>query len=166
MKKSFYSIWMRVVLCCFWMMIFTFLIIGFTIHLMNRFHVWNLVPLPLTGVPFIIVLAIVTLILGVFISMFIFHHALNPISELSKAMQKVADGDYTVKLDVPGNKSEIYELLNNFNVMVQELNIQKHCILTLSLMFLTSSKHPLPPSAAMRLSCRTTLSRPRNGMNM
>lgn len=57
-----------------------------------------------------------------FISVFIFRYALNPVSELSKAMQKVADGDYTVKLDVPGNKSEIYELLNNFNVMVQELN--------------------------------------------
>lgn len=88
MKKSFYSIWMRVVLCCFWMMIFTFLIIGFTIHLMNRFHVWDLVPLPLTGVPFIMVLAIVTLILGVFISMFIFHHALNPISELREPCRK------------------------------------------------------------------------------
>ena len=122
MKKSFYSIWMRVVLCCFWVMICTFLIIGFTIHLMSRFNIWNLFPLPITGLHFIILLALVALVLGMFISMFIFRYALNPVSELSKAMQKVADGDYTVKLDVPGNKSEIYELLNNFNVMVQELN--------------------------------------------
>lgn len=122
MKKNFYSIWMRVVLCCFWVMICTFLIIGFTIHLMNRLNIWNSFPLPITGLHFIILLALVALILGMFISVFIFRYALNPVSELSKAMQKVADGDYTVKLDVPGNKSEIYELLNNFNVMVQELN--------------------------------------------
>lgn len=122
MKKNFYSIWMRVVLCCFWVMICTFLIIGFTIHLMNRLNIWNSFPLPITGLHFIILLALVALVLGMFISVFIFRYALNPVSELSKAMQKVADGDYTVKLDVPGNKSEIYELLNNFNVMVQELN--------------------------------------------
>ena len=122
MKKNFYSIWMRVVLCCFWVMICTFLIIGFTIHFMNRLNIWNLFPLPITGLHFIILLALVALVLGMFISVFIFRYALNPVSELSKAMQKVADGDYTVKLDVPGNKSEIYELLNNFNVMVQELN--------------------------------------------
>ena len=127
MKKSFYSIWARVVLCCFWMMIFTFLIIGFTIHFMNRLDVWNLFPLPITGLHFIVLLALVTLVLGMFISMFIFRYALNPITELSKAMQEVANGDYTVKIEVPchkdsGRKGEIYELLNNFNVMVQELN--------------------------------------------
>lgn len=122
MKKSFYSIWARVVLCCFWMMICTFLIIGFTIHLMNRLNIWNIFPLPITGLHFIVLLALVTLVLGMFISMFIFRYALNPITELSKAMQEVADGDYTVKLEVPGHKGEIYELLNNFNVMVQELN--------------------------------------------
>ncbi len=73
MKKNFYSIWMRVVLCCFWVMICTFLIIGFTIHFMNRLNIWNLFPLPITGLHFIILLALVALVLGMFISVFIFH---------------------------------------------------------------------------------------------
>ena len=122
MKKSFYSIWARVVMCSFWMMIFTFVIIGFVIHIMNRMNVWSLLPLPVTGLHFIVLLAIVTLFLGMFISMFIFRYALNPITELSRAVEKVAGGDYTVTLDFPGRKGEIYDLITNFNHMVQELN--------------------------------------------
>lgn len=57
MKNSFYSIWAKVVVCCFWMMIFSFLIVGLTIHLMNQLNVWNLLPWPLTGLHFILVLA-------------------------------------------------------------------------------------------------------------
>ena len=64
MKNSFYSIWAKVVVCCFWMMIFSFLIVGLTVHLMNQLNVWNLLPLPLTGLHFIFVLAIITTILG------------------------------------------------------------------------------------------------------
>ena len=122
MKNSFYSIWAKVVVCCFWMMIFSFLIVGLTIHLMNQLNVWNLLPLPLTGLHFIFVLAIITTILGVFISMFIFKHALNPITQLSRSMQQVAEGNYNVKLDADPHKGEIRDLLTNFNHMVQELN--------------------------------------------
>lgn len=99
-------------------------------------------------------------------SVFIFRYALNPVSELSKAMQKVADGDYTVKLDVPGNKSEIYELLNNFNVMVQELNSTE----TLHSDFISNVSHefktPLPPSPGYATLLQDDTSRPRNGMNI
>ena len=46
MKNSFYSIWAKVVVCCFWMMTFSFLIVGLTVHLMNQLNVWNLLPWP------------------------------------------------------------------------------------------------------------------------
>ena len=62
MKNSFYSIWAKVVVCCFWMMTFSFLIVGLTVHLMNQLNVWNLLPWPLTGLHFILVLAIITTI--------------------------------------------------------------------------------------------------------
>ena len=104
MKNSFYSIWAKVVVCCFWMMTFSFLIVGLTVHLMNQLNVWNLLPWPLTGLHFIFVLAIITTILGVFISMFIFKHALNPITQLSRSMQQVAEGNYNVKLDADPHK--------------------------------------------------------------
>ena len=135
MKNSFYSIWAKVVVCCFWMMIFSFLIVGLTIHLMNQLNVWNL--LPLTGLHFIFVLAIITTILGVFISMFIFKHALNPITQLSRYMQQVAEGNYNVKLDADPHKGEIHDLLTNFNHMVQELNSTE----TLHSDFISSVSH-------------------------
>lgn len=137
MKNSFYSIWAKVVVCCFWMMIFSFLIVGLTIHLMNQLNVWNLLPLPLTGLHFIFVLAIITTILGVFISMFIFKHALNPITQLSRSMQQVAEGNYNVKLDADPHKGEIHDLLTNFNHMVQELNSTE----TLHSDFISSVSH-------------------------
>ena len=137
MKNSFYSIWAKVVVCCFWMMIFSFLIVGLTVHLMNQLNVWNLLPLPLTGLHFIFVLAIITTILGVFISMFIFKHALNPITQLSRSMQQVAEGNYNVKLDADPHKGEIHDLLTNFNHMVQELNSTE----TLHSDFISSVSH-------------------------
>ena len=137
MKNSFYSIWAKVDVCCFWIMIFSFLIVGLTIHLMNQLNVWNLLPLPLTGLHFIFVLAIITTILGVFISMFIFKHALNPITQLSRSMQQVAEGNYNVKLDADPHKGEIHDLLTNFNHMVQELNSTE----TLHSDFISSVSH-------------------------
>ena len=137
MKNSFYSIWAKVVVCCFWMMIFSFLIVGLTVHLMNQLNVWNLLPWPLTGLHFILVLAIITTILGVFISMFIFKHALNPITQLSRSMQQVAEGNYNVKLDADPHKGEIHDLLTNFNHMVQELNSTE----TLHSDFISSVSH-------------------------
>ena len=119
------------------MMIFSFLIVGLTIHLMNQLNVWNLLPLPLTGLHFIFVLAIITTILGVFISMFIFKHALNPITQLSRSMQQVAEGNYNVKLDADPHKGEIHDLLTNFNHMVQELNSTE----TLHSDFISSVSH-------------------------
>ena len=137
MKKSFYSLWSKVVICCFWILTFSFLIVVFTVHLLNQLNVWNLLPWPMTGVHFIIVLSIVTTILGVFISMFIFHHALNPISMLSRGMQQVANGNYDVTLDATPHKGEIHDLLVNFNQMVQELNSTE----TLHSDFISSVSH-------------------------
>ena len=116
---------------------FSFLIVGLTVHLMNQLNVWNLLPLPLTGLHFIFVLAIITTILGVFISMFIFKHALNPITQLSRSMQQVAEGNYNVKLDADPHKGEIHDLLTNFNHMVQELNSTE----TLHSDFISSVSH-------------------------
>ena len=161
MKNSFYSIWAKVVVCCFWMMIFSFLIVGLTIHLMNQLNVWNL--LPLTGLHFIFVLAIITTILGVFISMFIFKHALNPITQLSRSMQQVAEGNYNVKLDADPHKGEIHDLLTNFNHMVQVL---RHFTLILSPVSPMNSRPLSPPSVDMPPFCRTILSLLKSEMNI
>lgn len=124
MKIHFYSIWFRIVVAFFWIMVFTMVAIGFTVHLFNRFNVWRLISLPLTSLHILTLLALISVVFGSLVSMFALHHVLNPIMELSKAMQKVAEGNYDIHLNPPlhGPKSEMYDLWNSFNQMVRELN--------------------------------------------
>lgn len=124
MKSHFYSIWFRIVIAFFWVMVITTATIGLSVHLLNHFNMWRFLSFPMTSVHFIFLLAVISIIYGSLVSMFALHHVLNPIIELSRAMQKVAKGDYTVRLDipVPNLKDEMYDLTSNFNQMVRELN--------------------------------------------
>lgn len=124
MKVHFYSIWFRIVVAFFWVMVFTMAAIGFTVHLFNRFNIWGLISLPMTSLHILTLLALISVIFGSLVSMFALHHVLNPIMELSKAMQKVAEGDYDIQLNPPPHrpKSEMYDLWSSFNQMVRELN--------------------------------------------
>ncbi len=123
MKNRFYSIWFRIVTAFFWIMVFTCCAVGLSVHLSNRLNLWRFLSFPLTSLHFITLLALISILFGSLISMFALRHVLNPIMELSKAMQKVAKGDYTIRLAPPphGPKSEMYDLWNSFNQMVREL---------------------------------------------
>ena len=120
MKKHFYSLWFRVVIIFFWAMVTTVLVMGVLLHLMRGTFLWNF--FPFTGLGFLAVLAVACILLGTLISVAIAHHVMNPVSELTRAMQKVAAGDYTVKLESGRYIGELADLYHNFNQMVQELN--------------------------------------------
>lgn len=120
MKKHFYSLWFRIVLSFFWVMISTCMLMAVAIYVMIRFRLWNRIP-PLT-ISFLIFIALTSIVCGSFISLFVVHHALNPVRELSNALQKVSKGDYTITLDPRLHKGEIQELYEDFNQMVRELN--------------------------------------------
>lgn len=123
MKKHFYSIWFRVVLAFFWTMVMTCVLMGFFAYLITYFNLWSLLPLKLASLHFISILAIVSTIVGSFLSLVVIPRVLKPITELSRAMQKVAKGDYTIRLqEGPPGLSEIHSLSTDFNHMVQELN--------------------------------------------
>lgn len=120
MKKHFYSLWFRIVASFFVTMIVTFLTVAFGLYITVQFHLWN--HIPPAGITFLLYIALTSVLFGSAISLFVIHHALNPILELSKAMQKVARGDYTVTLEPKHHKGEIRDLYQNFNQMVRELN--------------------------------------------
>lgn len=120
MRKHFYSIWFRIVISFFLIMIVTCFIMAFGVYMMIHFRLWNYVP-P-TGIGFLLYIAFISVLLGSAISLFVVHHALNPIRELSNAMQKVAHGDYAVTLEPGHHKGEIKDLYQDFNQMVRELN--------------------------------------------
>ena len=123
MKKHIYSLWFQIVLAFFWVMIFTCILMSVSIYLMLRFHPWNQIPpIPPITIGFLLLLALCSIISGSIISIFVVHHALNPIHELSTAMQKVARGDYSISLNTRNHKGEILCLYEDFNQMVRELN--------------------------------------------
>lgn len=123
MKKHFYSIWFRVVMAYFWVMAVTGCIVGFAAHLANYFNLWSLLTFPVASVHFIIFLALASITVGTLISTFVSHHVMNPIMELSRAMNQVAHGNYSVRMDVDHLlvKGELRDVLTDFNYMVQEL---------------------------------------------
>lgn len=119
MKKHFYSFWFRIVAAFFLTMIATCCTMAFGLYIMVRFRLWN--HIPPAGISFLLYIALISVLFGSAISLFVVHHALNPIRELSKAMQNVAHGDYTVTLKPERHKGEIRDLYQDFNQMVREL---------------------------------------------
>lgn len=126
MKNYFHSIWFKVVHAFFWIMVFTFLNVGLMFHILNTNGILKYLPIPLSGLPFLSILGLLSVILGSLVSMFAMKHVIRPINELSEAMQQVAKGDYTVRLNLPECKrpqmDEIYNLHKDFNQMVQQLS--------------------------------------------
>ena len=45
----------------------------------------------------------------------------KPIRRMAKAMEQIADGDYTVRLEIDGRAKEVLEVYSGFNMMAQEL---------------------------------------------
>lgn len=72
-------------------------------------------------------------ILGFYVS----RHILAPIEELSKASQRVAKGDFSVRIPDRHNTEELHNTFSNFNTMVRELS----SIETLRNDFITNVSH-------------------------
>ncbi|HHV10996.1 MAG TPA: HAMP domain-containing histidine kinase [Clostridiales bacterium] len=62
-----------------------------------------------------------SLIVGTGLSIIVGRKILKPANELINAMQVVATGDFSVRVKEQGKKTEMAELLSNFNTMAEEL---------------------------------------------
>lgn len=71
-----------------------------------------------------LVLVVVGLILlvGIVATTFISKHFFDPIIKMGRAMEKVADGDFSVQLETKSSAKEIQEIYSGFNMMTQELS--------------------------------------------
>ena len=63
----------------------------------------------------------VSVILATGISYFAMWNIFRPLSDLSKGTRKIAEGDYSVRLEYTGKLRELAESVENFNYMAQEL---------------------------------------------
>lgn len=115
------------VLFVFCVMIATFFIVGTIVFLLQHVGLISFSNHPAfgngrNGVPFASLLALVILciFLGTALTGFFGRKALNPIKKVISATHKVADGDFSVKVDLKGIE-ELEELSQSFNKMTQEL---------------------------------------------
>jgi len=69
----------------------------------------------------VVILVASTLVSSV-IMHFISHVFLDPMKKMQEAIGKVADGDFSVRLETDSKAKEIREMYSGFNLMVQELN--------------------------------------------
>ena len=72
-------------------------------------------------VPLILELIIMSLLVGLIVTRLLSKIFFDPIKELGKAMEKIADGDFTVHLTTKSSSKEIQEIFTGFNLMVGEL---------------------------------------------
>lgn len=64
----------------------------------------------------------ICLLIGILVTSQLSKYFFNPIKKLRGAMDKVAEGDFTVRLEEKSSSKEIMEIYTGFNLMANELN--------------------------------------------
>ena len=73
-------------------------------------------------VPLELELVCVCLLVGILVTSQLSKYFFNPIKKLRSAMDKVADGDFSVRLEEKSSSKEILEIYTGFNLMANELS--------------------------------------------
>ena len=86
-------------------------------------YIWlqNVIPLSPTVLLFLLLICI-GLTIGMVVTNFLSKIIFAPIRRLVKAMEQVADGDFSTRMPAQSSSQEIMELYAGFNLMVQELS--------------------------------------------
>ena len=77
--------------------------------------------LHISDVPYIVWIILASVIAGGVLNNFLSIRYFGPVLKLEKAMQQVAEGDFSVRLKTGKHLKEIQDIYTNFNRMVQEL---------------------------------------------
>ena len=64
----------------------------------------------------------IVLIVGSVISSLLSKYFIDPMQEIRRGMEKVADGDFTIRLETNSSMKEIQEIYSGFNLMTKELS--------------------------------------------
>ena len=75
----------------------------------------------LWNVPLWVDLIIIALFVGIFATNALTRWFIKPIKEVGTAMEKISEGDFSVRLETNSNLKEIKEIFSGFNMMAQEL---------------------------------------------
>lgn len=119
----------------FWINLLVFAIVSIVSALVSAviYHFFHLV----VKIPEAVYSVVLCIALGGTVSRFFSKKILAPVNKLSKAMNKVAQGDFTVKLESNSKLNEVQKLYRNFNLMVEELSATE----TLQMDFVSNVSH-------------------------
>ncbi len=73
------------------------------------------------NIPIIVELFIIALCVGIFATNALTRWCFKPMKRVTEAMDKIAGGDFSVRIDTKKSSAEIRELYSGFNMMAQEL---------------------------------------------
>lgn len=73
------------------------------------------------NVPLWVDLVIIALLVGIFVTNALIRWFIKPIKEVGVAMEKISEGDFSVRLETKSNSKEIREIFSGFNMMAEEL---------------------------------------------
>jgi len=114
-KKERLTLRVRMVL---WVQVELLACVGLAFLIDNIAHTLN----PNWNIPLLLELVIVSVVVGGVMTAIISRAFFNPVKNLRQAMDKVANGDFTIQLDTDKSSSgEIKELYAGFNLMTNEL---------------------------------------------
>ena len=77
--------------------------------------------LHISDVPYIVWIILASVIAGGVLNNFLSIRYFGPVLKLEKAMQQVAEGDFSVRLKTGKQLKEIHDIYSNFKLIVQEL---------------------------------------------
>lgn len=115
-KKQVFNLNLRLSLIVTAEMMFSILI-AFGIDWLLNTYVFDDFELPLLAE-----LLVISTIIGIFVTHALSKYFFSPMKKLGDAMEKVADGDYSVRLDTDFYGKEIREINSGFNMMASELS--------------------------------------------
>lgn len=73
-------------------------------------------------IPILFELIVLSMFIGFLVTSFMSKWFFDPIKKLRKAMENVADGDFTIRLETKSSSKEIREIYSGFNLMTNELS--------------------------------------------
>ena len=115
MKEPVFSLRLRLILLVALELVVSVLLAVWISELLDRYipSEWE--------IPLLLYLVVVSLFVGVLVTGFLSRLFFDPIKKLRLAMGKVAQGDFTTKLNSKTKSREIQEIYSGFNLMTDEL---------------------------------------------
>ena len=104
------------------LMIFVIMLITITIMFLSIFAMYNMGIINRTETPFVplLMVAMISIVLGTVLTFFLSSIPIKPVQSVLNAIERVAGGDYSVRLELKG-PDPLMQVAEQFNLMAEEL---------------------------------------------